>query len=147
MTYNRKVTGRALSTPASFAIGVCISLGMTLILSAILAKLISIEKLEWEKVGYGIMLILLIASVVGAKATCILVKRRKIMSCLVTGGLYWLGLLIIAALFYGGQYTGIGVSGAIILCGCAAVCLLELKVDSGANATTINGKRRKRRYN
>ena len=51
MTYNHKVTGRALSMPTSFAIGVCISLGLTLILSASLAKLISIEKVEWERAG------------------------------------------------------------------------------------------------
>lgn len=144
MTYNHKVTGRALSMPASFAIGICISLGITLILSAILAKLISIEKIEWERVGYWIMAILLAASAIGAKATCLMIKRRKAISCLIAGALYWLGLLIIAALFYGGQYTGIGVSGMIILCGCAVVCLLELRGGRGSRATTFNGKRRKK---
>lgn len=147
MTYNHKVTGKALSMPASFAIGVSISLGLTLILSAILAKLISIEKVEWERAGYWIMVILLTASAVGTKATCVMIKRRKAMSCLIAGALYWLGLLIIAALFYGGQYTGIGVSGMIILCGCAVVCLLELRAGRGSGATRFNGKGRKKHYN
>ena len=79
MTYNRKVTGRALSAPAAFTIGVCSSIGITLLLSAILAKLISLEKLEWEKIGYGIIVILLIASAIGAKVTCLVLKRRKIL--------------------------------------------------------------------
>ena len=147
MTYNHKVTGRALSMPTSFAIGVCISLGLTLILSAVLAKLISIEKVEWERVGYWIMAILLTASVVGTKATCAMIKRRKAMSCLIVGALYWLGLLIIAALFYGGQYTGIGVSGMMILCGCAVVCLLELRAVRGSGTTRFNEKGRKKHYN
>ena len=147
MTYNHKVTGRALSMPASFAIGVFISLGMTLILSVILAKLISTEKVEWERVGYWIMAILLTASAIGSKATCLMVKRRKAVSCLIAGILYWLGLLIIAALFYGGQYTGIGVTGIIILCGCSVVCLLELRPGRGSSATRFNGKGRKKRHN
>ena len=147
MTYNHKVTGRALSMPASFAIGVCISLGITLILSAILAQLISIEKVEWERVGYWIMAILLTASAIGTKATCLMVKRRKAVSCLIAGILYWLGLLIIAALFYGGQYTGIGVTGIIILCGCSVVCLLELRSSRGSRANRFNGIVRKKRNN
>lgn len=147
MIYNHKVTGRALSMPASFAIGVCISLGMTLILSAILAQLISIEKVEWERVGYWIMAILLTASAIGTKATCLMVKRRKAISCLIAGILYWLGLLIIAALFYGGQYTGIGVTGIVIIFGCSAVCLLELRGERRTRAATVNGKNRKKNYN
>lgn len=146
MTYNHKVTGRALSMPASFAIGVCISLGMTLILSAILAKLVSSEKVEWERVGYWIMAILLTASSIGAKATCLMIKRRKAMSCLIAGVLYWLGLLIIAALFYGGQYSGIGVTGLVVLFGCTAVCLLELRGERGASAAVLNRKKRKKSH-
>ena len=147
MTHNHKAMGRALSMPASFAIGVCISLGLTLMLSAILAKLISTEKVEWERVGYWIMAILLTASAIGSKATCLMVKRRKAVSCLIAGILYWLGLLIVAALFYGGQYTGIGVSGMMILCGCAVVCLLELRPGRGSSATRFNRKGRKKRHN
>lgn len=145
MTRNHKVTGRALSMPASFAIGVCTSICITMILSALLAKLISTEKLEWEKVGYGIMTILLIASVVGTKATCLLIKRRKLMCCVVSGVLYWLGLLIITALFYGGQYSGISVSGIIILCGSAIVCLQELKGEKRRNLVSGRGKLNKQR--
>ena len=147
MTYNRKVTGRALSAPASFGIGICFSLGITLILSIILAKLISSEKLEWSNVGYGIIAILLISSVIGSKITCVALKRRKIMSCLISGVLYWLGLLMITALFYGGQYSGIGVTGVIILCGSAAVCLQELKADNGKGTPSMKGKAGKKNYN
>ena len=143
MIYNHKVTGRALSMPASFAIGLCISLGTTLVLSAILAQLISKEKIEWERVGYWIIAILLAASAIGTKATCVMIKRRKAISCLIAGVLYWLALLTIAALFYGGQYTGIGVTGIVILFGCTAVCLLELKGERRSRRAAFNGKSRK----
>ena len=140
MKRNRKATGRALSMPAGFAIGTCISLGMTLLLSALLAKLISSEKLEWEKVGYGIMIILLITSVVGAKSTCVMIKRRKLMSCMIAGVLYWLGLITITALFFGGQYDGVGITGVIILCGSALVSLQELKGERGSSTGIRKGK-------
>lgn len=143
MTRNHKVTGRALSMPAGFAIGTCISLSTMLVLSALLAKLISAEKLEWEKVGYGILLILLITSVIGTKSTCIMIKRRKLMSCAVAGTLYWLGLLMITALFFGGQYSGVGVSGIVILSGSALVCLQELKGERGRKPGSHRGKLKK----
>lgn len=136
MIYNHKGTGRALSMPAGFAIGLCVSFCSTLILSAILAKLVSAEKLEWETIGYGIMMILLITSVIGAKATCMMIKRRKLISCMLAGLFYWLALLITTALFFGGQYSGMGVTGLIILCGSALVCLLELRGEKGRKATS-----------
>lgn len=143
MICNHKATGKALSMPAGFAIGVCISFCTTLILSAILAKLVSAEKLEWERIGYGIMMILLITSVIGAKATCLMIKRRKLISCMFAGLFYWLALLITTALFFGGQYSGMGVTGLIILCGSSAVCLLELRGEKGRkkNRRIAPGKR------
>lgn len=140
MTRNHKVTGRALSMPAGFAIGAGLSLGTMVALSVLLAKLISTEKLEWEKAGYGILVILLVTSVIGTKATCIMIKRRKLMSCAVAGILYWLGLLLITALFFGGQYSGVGVSGMVILCGSALVCLQELKGEKSRNTGMRIGK-------
>ncbi|MDO5545242.1 MAG: hypothetical protein Q4F81_05395 [Eubacteriales bacterium] len=145
MTRNHKVTGRALSMPAGFAIGTGISLGTMLLLSALLAKLISTERLEWDKIGYGIMVILLVTSALGAKFTCMMVKRRKLMSCMVAGLLYWLCLLMITALFFGGQYNGVGITGAVILCGSAVICLQELKGERGRNAGQHRGKLKKRR--
>lgn len=139
MIRSHKATGRALSMPAGFAIGICLSLGTTLILSALLAKLISTEKLEWEKIGYGIMIILLLTSIIGAKSTCMMTKRRKLVCCMCTGLLYWLSLLMITALFFGGQYSGMGVSGLIILCGSTIVCLQELRGERGRKTNSRRG--------
>lgn len=144
MINNHKATGRALSMPAGFAIGLCFSLCTTLILSVILAQLVSAEKLEWETIGYGIMAILLITSIIGAKATCMMIKRRKLISCMLAGLFYWLALLMTTALFFGGQYSGMGVTGLIILCGSALVCLSELRGEKGRKAASrriVSGKR------
>ena len=143
MVHNHKASGRALSVPAGLAIGTCISLGTTLILSVLLAKLISTETLELEKSGYGILLILLFTSVIGAKSTCMMIKRRKLMSCVIAGLLYWLGLLTITALFFGGQYSGVGTTGVIIVCGSMIVFLQELKGEKGRSGALRKSKMRK----
>lgn len=127
MIHSRKPTGRSMSMPAGFAIGTCVSLCMTFFLSIFLAKMVSTERMEWENIGYGIMAILFTTSIIGAKSTCMMIKRQKLVICIVSGVLYWVGLLLITALFFGGQYSGVGVTGAIILCGCGIVCIGELK--------------------
>ena len=131
MIRSNKVTGRALSMPAGLAIATCISLGGTLILTSFMAKMISSEKLEWDQVGYGIAMMLLATSMIGTKTACLMIKRRKLMTCAITGMLYWLVLLTISALFFGGQFSGIGVTGITILCGSAVVCIFEMRGERG----------------
>ena len=65
MVANKKITGRATSLPAGLAIGAVCSLAATLILTAILAKLVEAETLPVEKVGYGIMVLLIVSSFAG----------------------------------------------------------------------------------
>lgn len=136
MIPNHKVTGRALSMPAGFAAATGISLGITLILSVFFAKMISSEKLEWEEVGYGITIMLLATSMIGTETACRLIKRRKLLTCAIAGVLYWVALLTISALFFGGQFQGIGTTGLLILCGSAVVCIFEMKGEGGGKKGT-----------
>ena len=66
MVVNRKVTGKASSVPAGLALGGAVSLGITLILAAVIAKMVSDEKLAEENIGYGVMVLLFTASAAGA---------------------------------------------------------------------------------
>ena len=59
--------------------------------------------------------------------------------CLLAGGIYWLTLLAITALFFGGQYHGIAATGATILAGCGTICLLGIRSKKGS------GRRQSRR--
>lgn len=142
MMRNQNRTGRTLSMPAGVAAGTGISMGLTLILSMFLARLVSTEKLEWDRIGYGIIVILLTASVMGTKAACVMIRRRKLMLCIIAAVLYWLSLLMTTALFFGGQYDGIGVTGIVIFSGSAIVCLGELKKDA-RQKTGLPGRKRK----
>ena len=117
MTVNRKPTGTATSIPVGLAYGAVTATVVTLLLSAITAKLIDQELLGWEKAGYAVLLILLVASCLGAMVTAGKVKRQKLLMCLAAGGVYYGILLAATALFFGGQYSGVIETGLLVFCG------------------------------
>ncbi len=127
MVVNQKPTGRAASMPAGLAIGAAVSLGITLVFAAVLAKLVDMEKLPWENIGYGIIALLLSASFSGAMTAYAKVKRQRIPVCLISGAIYFGMLLSITALFFGGQYEAVGVTALLVLGGSAAAGLLGLR--------------------
>lgn len=88
-----------------------------------LAKLVMDEKMAMEHVGYGIMILLLAASFLGAVTAQGKIKHRKMLVCLLSGLVYFIMLLAATALFFGGQYTGVGVTGLLILGGSGTAAL------------------------
>ena len=139
MTANRKVTGTAVSMPKGLMIGNTISIVLTVLMAGILAKLVSAERLEWDQIGYGIMILLFVSSATGTTAAVKAIKPQRLAVCLLAGGIYWLTLLAITALFFGGQYHGIAATGATILAGCGTICLLGIRSKKGS------GRRQSRR--
>lgn len=131
MVANRKVTGKALSMPAGIALGLAVSMAVTLITSSILAWLILKRSMDISSVGYGSLLILLLSSAIGAFTAAEKIKHRRALVSFLAGAAYYLALLSITALFFGGQYNGMGVTGLVILCGCSVVCILGLREGKG----------------
>lgn len=117
MTVNRKPTGTASSVPVGLVYGVLTSTAVTLILTAVVAKLIDREILAWENTGYAVLLMLLISSWLGAIVTAARIKRQRLIMCLAAGGTYFGILMIITALFFGGKYSGVMATGLLVLCG------------------------------
>lgn len=117
MTANRKPTGTAVGIPTGMIVGTLSAIIMTLAGVLATAKMVDMQRLEWDKVGYGVMATLLIASWTGAMISAGMIKRRRMTACLLTGGCYLTTLLIITGLFFGGQYSGVGETGLLILCG------------------------------
>jgi hypothetical protein len=120
----RKPTGRAVSMPAGIAWGAAVSYAVTLVCGAIAAWLMDHEIIELEAVGYGAMVILLLASALGALTARVLVKHRILPVCAATGGVYIAMLLATTAAFFGGRYSGVGVTVALVMAGALSVGLL-----------------------
>lgn len=130
MVANQKVTGTTRSMAGGLAIGWGVSALITLLGAMITAYLLSAEMLQMSAAGYGAMIILLAASAAGAALSFRCIRRQRLVVCLVSGVIYYLSLLAMTALFFGGQYEGIGVTGLVVLGSSLAVGLMGLKGNS-----------------
>lgn len=135
MIINRKATGRASSMPIGVLAGGTCAFAGTMLTSAVLAKLVDMEIIPQDKIGYGIMVLLLLCAFLGANEACRRVKRQYLIVSAISAGFYYSMLLSVTALFFGGQYSGMGVTAVLVLCG----SLLAVFLRSG------NREGRKRR--
>lgn len=124
MTVNRKVTGTAVTMPAGIGIGCGISLCLTVLGSGLTAKLISMEVLRETAIGYGAMIIIILATISGAGIAVNKVKKRILQVSVSVGVCYFTLLLAMTALFFGGKYQGMGVTALLIAGGCGVVILM-----------------------
>lgn len=133
MTKDRNLTGRAMTLPGGAALGALYAFVWTLVSSGILAWLVHSQRIPETAIGYGSMVILLTASVLGAWIAYKKVKRQRAAVSAAAGGMYFIMLLALTALFFGGQYTGVGVTALLILGGSAAAALLGMGKGRSSN--------------
>lgn len=131
MVTNRKPTGRAATIPIGLLTGGVTALASTLALTAVLAKLMEGEILPEENIGYGVMILLLVSAFLGSAIACKRVKRRYLLTAALTGVVYVGILLSITALFFGGQYSGVGVTALLVLCGSLLAAMLFSRDGKG----------------
>ena len=139
MVMNRKPTGRASSMPAGIGWGIVTELSVTVALAALLAKLVETERMQESAIGYGVMVILVLASFVGAWVSAAKIKRQRLVVCLLSAVIYFALLLSMTALFFGGQYSGVGVTGILVLCGGMLAILAGLRGQKGAKRLKVKG--------
>lgn len=128
MGNNQRLSGRADSIPVGLTVGAISSILLTLVCSIILAKMVDKGKIQWENIGYGIMVQTMASSFAGAKIAYMRVKRQRLLICLLSGAIYYSVLIVIAAVFFGGQYDGMAVTALLVLAGCGSASLLGLRI-------------------
>ncbi len=131
MVINRKPTGRATTIPIGLLTGGIVALLSTLALTALLAKLMEREILPAEKIGYGVMLMLLASAFLGSAIACKRVKRQYLLTAGLSGAVYVLLLMSITALFFGGQYSAVGVTILLVSCGSLLAAMLFSREGKG----------------
>lgn len=120
----KRTTGHAVSMPVGIAWGTGTAVALTTVQSVLVAWMIHRGLLQQQSVGYGAMGILLVSAVIGAAVAKGKIKRRLVMAALLTGLCYYFCLLSMTALFFGGQYSGMGVTGLLILGGSGTAALM-----------------------
>lgn len=127
MIGKKKRSGTALSIPAGLGVGLLISLTVTIAGAALTAWLIANEKIGEGSAGYAAMVILAIATGLGVLTSVYLIKKQRLQVSMLSGICYYLTLLAMTALFFGGQYQGMGVSAIIVLGVSAIIAFLPTK--------------------
>ena len=139
MMRNQKPIGRAVSMPKGLTLGGIASLGITMAGAAVIAKLLETERVGESMVGYAVMVLLLGSSFAGTWISQRRIKRRLLLVSLLSGGIYFALLLSITALFFGGQYEAVGVTGLLLLGGSGTALLLAGRIGRG-----VERKKRRR---
>ena len=124
MVTNRKLSGRASSFPAGIGAGLLTGMSMTLLLSLLTAYLISGEVIGQDRIGYCAMITLLLSSIGGAWTASAKTKRMPVQTSVVYAAGYFLLLVSMTALFFGGQFEAVGVTLVTIVIGSGAGGLL-----------------------
>lgn len=133
----KKVTNTAMSIPAGLGMGLLLSLMMTIAGAAVTALLLNKEVLAESSVGYGAVLTLIISSVAGALLSAKKIKRLRLQMTLVFGACYYVLLLCMTALLFGGQYEGTGMTALVVLGSSIAVAIGGL---GGGTRKKFHGK-------
>lgn len=131
MVTNKKVYGKALSMPAGICLGTTVSLLVMLIGCMMIAILIDMEVLNLASIGYGGMGILFLSSFVGAIVAAIMIKRQKLMVCIIQCGCFYGLLFLINGLLFGGTVTGAVPTAILLLGGAMCGALLQTTGNRG----------------
>lgn len=123
----QKGNGTVSLMTSGLALGTMVSIVITLIGAVVSAAMISSETIPEGSTGYCALAVLLISAITGAIAGAGKVKEKRLYVCGMIGVIYFLILLATTALFFGGQYEGVGVTALVIFGGNLGACLLGMR--------------------
>lgn len=121
----KKGKGTSLSIPAGLALGVLVSITVTLLGAACIAWLLNTEGIGEGRIGHAAMVVLAVSAISGAYTAVRKIKRLRLQISMLSGACYFLSLLAITALFFGGRYQAVGTTLVIITISCTLVALLS----------------------
>lgn len=117
----------ASSLPVGIGIGLLVSLVITMIGAALTAYMVDKQIIPQDALGYGCVVTLLMSACCGALVSVKRVKRLRMQVCMISGACYYIMLLGITALFFGGQYEGMGITALVVLGGALAVAIAGMR--------------------
>lgn len=125
MKTNQIRKGRSI--PVSIFIGIAISILLTLIVAGIAAALLASERIGIQTLSAIASITVVIATGVGSWLSTRLAGKQRMLVCLITGAGYFLLLLAMTAMFFGGSYEQVPIRLLFVLLSSALVGFLGMK--------------------
>ena len=85
--------------------------------SMVLATMMNAEKITVTGMGYGVMLMQMLAAYSGGYTACQMRNEQRLPTALLTGMVYFAVLVTNNLLFFRGELNGTGETALLILCG------------------------------
>ena len=127
----------------ALASGVVASMLSAVILCGVLAYLVASERISENSIGYGVMAILFVSSLLGGCISKYRERNRGILCCVVSGIMFLFVLVGVTALFFDGEFRGVIPNTSMILCGSAVAAILykpSLRKSRGVHSGKRSGK-------
>lgn len=137
MVGKRKMSGQGVTIPAGIAIGVITSVAVMLMGALLISFLVMNETVPINGIGLGAMCVLVLAAAAGAWLATVLTRQKKLLVSGLTALIFYLVLLSITAVFFGGMFAGMCIVALMILLGAGATVLFGLRKKSGKSKIKI----------
>ena len=119
----RKAKGKSTTAVGAMAKGVLWAVLLTLAGAVTLGKLVDRQILQMESVGYGAMAVLGVSAWVAASSAIKGMYGNRYLNAAIGSGVYFAVLLLVNALFFGGEYPGFWSGLAVTLLGMGTAVL------------------------
>ena len=123
----KKITGHAPPIWKTVTAGLMLGVGWTLLCAVVLTELVNREVLAIEDIGYGSMAAILSGVFAGASLAGRRAGNMVVPAAVLSGVAYFVCLLLVNVLFFGGCYTGVGVTLILVLLATGAAVLASGK--------------------
>ena len=130
MVANKKMPTKK-SVPYGMITGCALSVVLTLMGAFGIAIMLGKEVIYGASVDYAVMAVTAIAAFCGSLLAVRMAGKGILLAAMGTGIMYMAILLCCNALFFDGQYNGVGTRMAAAAIGCGCVLIIKLKKKSG----------------
>lgn len=127
MVTNKMVFGKAGTMTKGILLGTTAAWILTLVSAIIMTQLVLSGSMKHTALGYWAMVLVPLVSAISAFIAVGIIKRQRMQVCLLSGLAYFVTLLIVNLVFFGGQFDGIVITAILILSGVLCVGLLGLR--------------------
>ena len=127
MSYKKKRSVKSANPVTAIVLGAGCTLVLSIAFCAVITSLVNDGSTSIHSTGIWIYAVHGTCSFLGAMAAAMVADVKRVQVCLLTALVYFLCLLAMTALLFGGQYSGIIMSAMMVMVGGLTAGLLGIR--------------------
>lgn len=127
MLYQKKGRTAKASMPVSLATGCVLAWVITIVIGAIVAFLVTGERVSEDFINPASVIALFASSFTCAMIAGGMVGQRRMIVCVISGGIYYISLICVNILFFDGSFRGLLGAALTVMGSCVIAGLLQTR--------------------